>query len=725
MTKTLVATEFNVLTDDLSPRSIVCVLGNCKQLGNWDLTKSIPLEKSVDSQNNEQLIWSVKVDLPESLEVEYKYVIKENGFIECWETLPINRKFVVSSHKNLKESQENHEKKQKKENEKNIVSKFGFVKDHYRNKWIDHDLLVDETLIILQMDLEGEEILPGISLDEDVLPEAALSNTKKENREQFQVILTKRIQKKKISSKEKEQEQQKEQQKQSQPNPNKWRSYSVLDTDIYQYRCALNNKESFDFTILFQEKELVAKTTLSNNSLKNNSGKIILPLFDLAHELVGELTFRHYKVLPFRGKRKKHNNLSNIFRTYWSPKTDQVYIGHRGSGSNKGWSRVQENSILSFQLAQNSKVSDWIEFDVQLTKDHKVVIAHDFHVTIKQETNTLKIPICKMTEKEFFSHRQDSFASIKVKNTSKHKKINKSENLYKLVGNNNKNNNNNNNNNNSNNNKNNNKKKENNKKKNNNQNNNHINKNNNTKKNYLGLDDIPDKFVQKKTQSNKKQKIKSKSSTDIFSLLEKDPKKQKNGEEKEQQNEQKLLVIDRFINLDHIFQQLKNDLNFNIEIKYPYTFTSEKELNYPDRNVVVDKVLDVVLKYSKGKTPKRIIFSSFDPIICLMVHWKQPKFPVFFLNHGGRELYENPLMNSLEHALHFSSKSRFKGIVCFTEPLLDDLTYVQRVHEHNLVLFTYGDQNNDKKYLEIQKNLKVDGIIGDKVAKINLKSTQK
>ncbi|KAJ3434150.1 glycerophosphoryl diester phosphodiesterase [Anaeramoeba flamelloides] len=718
MTKILVATEFNVTTEILSQSSIVCVLGNCEQLGNWDLTKPVQLEKRIDSQNTGQLLWSVKVDLPESQEVEYKYIIKENGFVERWETFPINRKLVVSSQKNNKEVQDNLGNNPKTENEKTTVSKFGFVDTHYRRKWIDHDLLVEETLIILQMDLEGEEIIPGISLDEDVLPEAALNNTKEENRSQFKVVLTGRLQKKKntLKEKEKEQEKEKEKEKEYQTNRNKWETYSVLDTDIYQYRCLLNNKDSFDFKILYKEKELIAKTTLSNSSLKSNSGKIILPLFDTTHELVGELTFRHYKVLPFQGKRKKHNNLSNTFRTYWSPKKEQVYIGHRGSGTNKGWSRVQENSILSFQLAQNSKVFDWIEFDVQLTKDHKVVIAHDFHVTIKQESNVLKIPICKMTEKEFFSHRQDNFASLKEKNSPKNKKVNKSEILVKTGDNKN------------NNNKTNtiNKKKENKKNngtKNNNQKKN--NKSNNTKKNYVGLDYSTNRSVQKNTPLNKKPKIKAKSSTDIVSLLEKETKEQKNGEEKVQTNGQRRLIIDRFINLDHIFQQLKNDLNFNIEIKYPYTFTSEKELNYPDRNVVVDKVLDVVLKYSKGKTPKRIIFSSFDPIICLMVHWKQPKFPVFFLNHGGRELYENPLMNSLEHALHFSSKSNFKGIVCFTEPLLDDLTYVQRVHDHNLVLFTYGDQNNDKKYLQIQKNLKVDGIIGDKVAKINLKSTQK
>ncbi|KAJ3423849.1 glycerophosphoryl diester phosphodiesterase [Anaeramoeba flamelloides] len=719
----LIPTNFSVITDFLSTESTVCVLGNCKELGNWDIVRSVELTRQVYSQNNEQQIWNVTIHLPLLQEVEYKYVIKENGFLSCWETFPVNRKLDVSKNKQeiieeekvkvkvkvkenenekgkgkvkVNKKEQEQEQEQKQEHEQTVISKFGKYQQNYRDKWVDSDLLVDEMLIILQMDLEGEEKIPGIYLDAEVIPEAAINNTKEENRSQFSVKISKRKSKKTQKGSEKERKQ----------DLLKWESYSVVDTEIYRHKCPVHNKDTFDLTILYKDQEMIARTTLTNNSIKNNSGQVVLPLFDTTHELVGEVTLRYYKIMPFLGKRKKHNNLSNIFRTYWSPKKDQVYIGHRGSGSNKGWSRVQENSILSFQLAQNSKVSDWIEFDVQITKDQKIVVYHDFHVTIKQESNILKIPICKMTEKEFFSHRNDGLRSKRENNYQK--KLNKIkqskyENLKMKAQ------------------------------------SRRVTKTPNTnRKKQKGENQVAEcnentlDNPQKNRLLTKSTYIKSKSSTDLASLTTGKPRKIEKKKKKTQENLlkkhfklQKTLITDRFINLDHIFQQLNDDLNFNIEIKYPYTFTSEKELNYPDRNAVVDKTLEIVLKYSKGKTPKRIIFSSFDPIICLMVHWKQPKFPVFFLNDGGSELYENPLMNSLEHALHFSSKSKFKGIVCHTEPLLTNKKFVQEVHNHNLVLFTYGDHNNDKNYLQIQKNLKVDGIIGDKVSKINLKSVNK
>ncbi|KAJ6226617.1 glycerophosphoryl diester phosphodiesterase [Anaeramoeba flamelloides] len=708
--ETLIPTNFTVITDFLTTEYTVFVLGNCKELGNWDSAKSVELKRKV-LQNNQRLIWNVTIHLPQMIEIEYKYIIKENDFLSCWETFPENRKLVVSKNfeEKEKEKEKGNEKEKGKEKEKeqekekqqdlNGISKFGKYQKNYRNKWVDCNLLVDEMLIILQMDLVGDEIIPGITLDEEVIPEAALKNTKKQNRSQFFVTISKR---KSIKNKKKTQNEIEKERKQ---DLLKWDSYSVVDTEIYRYKCPVNNKATFDLKIVYKDHEMIGSTTLTNNSIKNNSGHVVLPLFDTKHELVGEVTFRYYKILPFLGKRKRHNNLSNIFRTYWSPKEDQIYIGHRGSGSNKGWSRVQENSILSFQLAQNSKVSDWIEFDVQITKDQKIVVYHDFYVTIQQETNILKIPICKMTEKEFFSHRNGCLRNEREKIYQKKlNKIKKSQ--YLNIQ----------------------------KKKKAQKQNKTPNIKRNTKTNSQGAE-------RKQKRSNKAQKngtlkkisyIKSKSSTDITTLLLEKPKEIKKKKKKKKENllkknlkSQKNLITDRFINLDHIFQQLNDDLNFNIEIKYPYTFTCEKELNYPDRNVVVDKTLEIVLKYSKGKTRKRIIFSSFDPIICLMVNWKQPKFPVFFLNDGGNKLFENPLMNSLEHALHFSSKSKFKGIVCHTEALLTNKNFVQRVHNHNLVLFTYGEHNNDKNYLQIQKKLKVDGIIGDKVSKINLKSINK
>jgi glycerophosphodiester phosphodiesterase len=51
-------------------------------------------------------------------------------------------------------------------------------------------------------------------------------------------------------------------------------------------------------------------------------------------------------------------------------------IGHRGSGSNKVTGEFLENSMASFQAAYN-RGADYVEFDVQMTRDEVPVIFHD------------------------------------------------------------------------------------------------------------------------------------------------------------------------------------------------------------------------------------------------------------------------------------------------------------------------------------------------------------
>lgn len=64
------------------------------------------------------------------------------------------------------------------------------------------------------------------------------------------------------------------------------------------------------------------------------------------------------------------------------PSSKFMVIGHRGSGMNKVQSSdprmcaIKENSILSFNTAAKFDI-DFIEFDVQITRDNFPVIFHD------------------------------------------------------------------------------------------------------------------------------------------------------------------------------------------------------------------------------------------------------------------------------------------------------------------------------------------------------------
>lgn len=96
-----------------------------------------------------------------------------------------------------------------------------------------------------------------------------------------------------------------------------------------------------------------------------------------------------------------------------------------------------------------------------------------------------------------------------------------------------------------------------------------------------------------------------------------------------------------FPELAEVLEVIDTNIGFNIEIKSAQQFedgTLEAEHQSPiDKNLYVDCILDVVLKKA-GK--RRIVFSSFDSDICLMLRNKQNIYPTMFLTLGVTTRYK-------------------------------------------------------------------------------------
>lgn len=96
-------------------------------------------------------------------------------------------------------------------------------------------------------------------------------------------------------------------------------------------------------------------------------------------EVIGSVTFNFLVITPF--KHPKMSITGN--QTYWRSMSSTMVIGHRGLGKNmasRNSLQLGENTIQSFIAAANLGAS-YVEFDVQLTKDHVPVIYHDFLVS--------------------------------------------------------------------------------------------------------------------------------------------------------------------------------------------------------------------------------------------------------------------------------------------------------------------------------------------------------
>ncbi|XP_076893078.1 glycerophosphodiester phosphodiesterase GDPD2-like [Bidens hawaiensis] len=86
-----------------------------------------------------------------------------------------------------------------------------------------------------------------------------------------------------------------------------------------------------------------------------------------------------------------------------------MVVGHRGHGMNilqsadKRMKAFKENSILSFNKAANHPL-DFIEFDVQVTKDDIPIIFHDNFIITEENGNVVEKRVTDLSLDEFFKY---------------------------------------------------------------------------------------------------------------------------------------------------------------------------------------------------------------------------------------------------------------------------------------------------------------------------------
>ncbi|CAH2066525.1 unnamed protein product, partial [Iphiclides podalirius] len=181
-----------------------------------------------------------------------------------------------------------------------------------------------------------------------------------------------------------------------------------------------------------------------------------------------------------------------------------------------------------------------------------------------------------------------------------------------------------------------------------------------------------------------------------------------------------------FPTLEDTLKSIDLHVGFNIELKWTMELNDGTfELNNPfDMNVYVDKVLEVVLKHAGER---RIVFSCFNPDICTMVRNKQNKYPVMFLTVGITNKYQpyrDPRCLTIPAAVQNAISSDILGIVVHTEDLLRDPTQVKLATDAGLVIFCWGDDNNDKNTIKKLKEMGLHAVIYDKLDQYTTKEVK-
>ncbi|KAM5477967.1 Glycerophosphocholine phosphodiesterase [Microsporum canis] len=195
-----------------------------------------------------------------------------------------------------------------------------------------------------------------------------------------------------------------------------------------------------------------------------------------------------------------------------------------------------------------------------------------------------------------------------------------------------------------------------------------------------------------------------------------------------------------FATLEELFKELPKSAGFNMELsellsttrtthsililtllflpEYPMLHESEEEemdTYAVELNSFVDNVLRIVYDHGEGRN---MIFSSFNPDICLLLSFKQPSIPVLFLTDSGVSPVADIRASSLQEAIRFASRWNLLGIVTNAEPLVLSPRLVKVVKASGLVCVSYGTINNDPANVKVQVSEGIDAVIVDSVLAI-------
>eukprot|EP01091_Cochliopodium_minus_P015777 TRINITY_DN5704_c0_g1_i1.p1 TRINITY_DN5704_c0_g1~~TRINITY_DN5704_c0_g1_i1.p1 ORF type:complete len:731 (+),score=223.34 TRINITY_DN5704_c0_g1_i1:61-2253(+) len=659
----------------------VSIFGDNEVTGNFDIKKSISLQST---ENSFGKIWTLQINMPCTFgPLNYKYIINgKEEFLKKNRSLNLTG-FSISIYDKLSEDtlewlQQNNnnqlnqkeEGTNKKKNTREIVQQIIDMKKIHKvimnTKWLNNNF---------ELRIQTSET-------------------------QFRAI---------------EQEEIYNEEKHNNKYVIKFRPHhdiSISSSSQYLIFCACSINELSFWADIYQDEKKITSVFVSSNSLMNLHGQLNFPVVDYERGIeLGLLYINFLVITPFKHQLNTIESISegdlydNADKLIGNLAQEPMYIGHRGSGMTTNPNKKHifiENTLVSFLAAKKSG-GDFIEFDVQLTKDLVPVIAHDEEIMIPTKTidgkdTVVLVPVNKI-----------EFATLqKLKPYTLKGSVNGEIQIEE-------------------------------------KNDSHLNDSHSFKRNgsiesiynlpniYGDTKNLTESILESSSGQNKqKKKLKKKEKKkDLNSSSSHTSEPITNGNKTNGHHEEETLenefwkISNVFPSLEQLFRLLPQSVGFNIEIKYPDEEEYAKYLSSIERNKYVDRILKVI--FDNHQNNRKVFISSFDPLICLLCSQKQLRYPVFFLTSGGTELYSDSRKNSITEAVSFCNELNLAGIVTSSEIFLDEnnFKYIDDIHKHGLLILTYGSYNSDPSFIDKQIDNGVNACIVDTIHSVKASTKKK
>lgn len=368
--------SFRVRVPKLRREEVVCVTGDVPELGNWKVEKCVPLNLEDGSDD----MWSALIQIPGKQRIHYRYCVcvliekGKNVLVRHWET-NIYPRDIKSEELNSDICREpdvygeynNDTKIDKGWLTNGTILQLKLFKDpfvFFRNQYKNRKIYVKVTTVNLPQTLSNsfDESLSidYFDADDDLIhnyTEVAYLNDSCTLRSQGQF----------------------------------GESFSHGDMIIYQsYIDCLSMTAILLDLYVYSSKRTEGEPPyragfayLLPSTFKHSEGTIVLPLTSTKHRPLGEMRLEYLIIKPLPSIQC---DMSVSYMRHWKVSKQGLNVGHRGAGSSfkseaTQSSEIRENTIASMKTAI-SHGADFVEFDVQLSKDLVPVIYHDYHVCI-------------------------------------------------------------------------------------------------------------------------------------------------------------------------------------------------------------------------------------------------------------------------------------------------------------------------------------------------------
>ena len=161
---------------------------------------------------------------------------------------------------------------------------------------------------------------------------------------------------------------------------------------------------------------------------------------------------------------------------------------------------------------------------------------------------------------------------------------------------------------------------------------------------------------------------------------------------------------------------LPEDISFDMEMKSIYEEPHLiDDIPYPNRNELIDAVLEELEEFGKKR---QIFFTSFDPMMVIMLSLKQSKYPILQLSCKEDFEDEKTAMSRLSSLVNAYKWLDVRGFVLDSDLVLQHKRMIQEMKKDYL-LCTYGKYNTSESRVIEQLDLGIRGICTDSISCIS------